>query len=175
MQSDRGHDRRSRKQDRPTARDAGDWKGWLAYFLEGVAELIRELVRAFAAILRMRENYRAKITEHLGRAAANGQRVMDRLFGHPIVTVATVRVVRAEPGRGQPDRGAARGHRALAPNHRLLAQPAVPLRAVFALVRGGRGGGGVSTEKGMSSEPQAEAARRDAAIARNLRELGYGR
>ncbi|GBD27860.1 hypothetical protein HRbin30_03217 [bacterium HR30] len=28
---------------------------------------------------------------HLGRAAANGQRVMDRLFENPIVTVATVR------------------------------------------------------------------------------------
>ncbi|HAJ34693.1 MAG TPA: cell filamentation protein Fic, partial [Chloroflexi bacterium] len=32
-----------------------------------------------------------RITEELGRAAANGQRVMDRLFDHPIVTVATVR------------------------------------------------------------------------------------
>jgi predicted transcriptional regulator of viral defense system len=39
----------------------------------------------------MREDYRAKITEHLGRAAANSQRVMDRLFDHPIVSVATVR------------------------------------------------------------------------------------
>ena len=32
-----------------------------------------------------------RITEHLGRAAANGQRVMDRLFDHPIVSVAVVR------------------------------------------------------------------------------------
>lgn len=39
----------------------------------------------------MREEFRARITDHLGRAAANGQRVMDRLFEHPIVTVATVR------------------------------------------------------------------------------------
>jgi predicted transcriptional regulator of viral defense system len=39
----------------------------------------------------MREDHRARITEDLGRAAANGQRVMDRLFDHPIVTVATVR------------------------------------------------------------------------------------
>jgi Fic family protein len=72
-------------------RDAGDWEGWLAFFLDGVAEVSQQATRTAAAILRMREDYRARITEHLGRAAANGQRVMDRLFEHPIVTVATVR------------------------------------------------------------------------------------
>ncbi|MCX8086711.1 MAG: Fic family protein [Rhodocyclaceae bacterium] len=72
-------------------RDAGDWEGWLAFFLAGVAEVSRQATATAAAILRMREDYRAKITEQLGRAAANGQRVMDRLFDHPIVTVATVR------------------------------------------------------------------------------------
>ncbi|WP_308387590.1 Fic family protein [Acidithiobacillus sp. AMEEHan] len=73
------------------ARDAGDWEGWLAFFLHGVAEVSREATQTAAAILKMREDYRARITEHLGRAAANGQRVMDRLFDHPIVSVATVR------------------------------------------------------------------------------------
>lgn len=72
-------------------RDAGDWEGWLAFFLDGVIATSREATATAAAILRMREDYRAMITEHLGRAAANGQRVMDRLFDHPIVTVATVR------------------------------------------------------------------------------------
>ncbi len=72
-------------------RDAGDWEGWLEFFLRGVVEVSREATETAAAILRMREEYRAKITEHLGRAAGNGQRVMDRLFEHPIVTVATVR------------------------------------------------------------------------------------
>ncbi len=72
-------------------RDAGEWEGWLEFFLRGVAEVSREATATAAAILRMREDSRAKITEHLGRAAANGQRVMDRLFDHPIVTVATVR------------------------------------------------------------------------------------
>jgi Fic family protein len=38
----------------------------------------------------MREDYRAKITEHLGRAAANGHRIMDKLFDHPIVNVPFV-------------------------------------------------------------------------------------
>lgn len=72
-------------------RDAGDWEGWPAFFLDGVIAVSREATETAAAILRMREEYRARITEHLGRAAANGQRVMDRLFDHPIVTVATVR------------------------------------------------------------------------------------
>lgn len=72
-------------------RDAGDWEGWLGFFLEGVVSVSREAARTAAAILRMREEFRARITERLGRAAANGQRVMDRLFDHPIVNVATVR------------------------------------------------------------------------------------
>lgn len=72
-------------------RDAGDWEGWLGFFLEGVIRVSREAAQTAAAILRMREAFRARITEELGRAAANGQRVMDRLFDHPIVNVATVR------------------------------------------------------------------------------------
>jgi Fic family protein len=71
-------------------RDAGDWEGWLAFFLRGVSTVSREATATAAAILRMREDYRARITDNLGRAAANGQRVMDRLFDHPIITVATV-------------------------------------------------------------------------------------
>ena len=72
-------------------RDVGDWEGWLDFFLQGVVEVSSEAARTAAAILKMREDYRARITEHLGRAAANGQRVMDRLFDQPIVSVATVR------------------------------------------------------------------------------------
>ncbi|MEW6167774.1 MAG: Fic family protein [Pseudomonadota bacterium] len=72
-------------------RDAGDWEGWLAFFLRGVAEVSREATQTAAAILRMREEYRARIAEQLGRAAANGHRIMERLFEHPVVTVARVR------------------------------------------------------------------------------------
>ena len=71
-------------------RDNGDWEGWLAFFLQGVVEVSRESTSTAAAILRMREEYRARITAGLGLAAANGHRVMDRLFDHPIVNVATV-------------------------------------------------------------------------------------
>jgi Fic family protein len=72
-------------------RDEGDWEGWLAFFLRGVAAVATEARQTAAAILRMREDYRARITETLGRAAANGHRILDRLFQQPIITVATVR------------------------------------------------------------------------------------
>lgn len=72
-------------------RDAGDWEGWIEFFLKGVAEVSREAMNTAAAILRLRETYRAKITDEMGRAAANGYRIMDRLFTRPIVTVAVVR------------------------------------------------------------------------------------
>ena len=69
----------------------GDWEGWLDFFLRGVTQVSREAVHTAAAILQMREGYRLRITEQLGRAAGNGYRIMDRLFEHPIIEVATVR------------------------------------------------------------------------------------
>jgi Fic family protein len=72
-------------------RESGDWEAWLAFFLRGVAEVSHEATETAAAILRMREEYRERITERLGRAAANGHRIMEKLFNHPIVTVALVR------------------------------------------------------------------------------------
>lgn len=72
-------------------RDEADWEGWLGFFLRGVAEVAEEAAKTAGAILRMREDYRANVTESLGRAAGNGHRVMERLFDHPIVSVANVR------------------------------------------------------------------------------------
>ncbi len=71
-------------------RDAGDWEGWLTFFLRGVTQVSREATDTARAILEMRENYRRVLSEQLGRAAGNGHRVMDRLFEHPIVSVGTV-------------------------------------------------------------------------------------
>lgn len=71
-------------------RDEGDWESWLAFFLKGVAEVSEEATRTASAILQMREEYRSVITRDLGRAAGNGHRVMDKLFDHPLITVATV-------------------------------------------------------------------------------------
>lgn len=72
-------------------REVGDWEGWLAFFLRGVAEVATKATHTAAAILRVREEHRNRITKALGRAAGNGHRIMENLFHHPIVTVATVR------------------------------------------------------------------------------------
>lgn len=72
-------------------RDQGDWEGWLAFFLRGIVDVSKEATDTAAAILRMREEYRARIAESLGRAAGNGYRIMEKLFHQPVVTVATVR------------------------------------------------------------------------------------
>ncbi len=72
-------------------RDAGDWEGWLGFVLEGVIEVCGEAAGTAAAILRVREDCRARIAERMGRAAANGHRILEELFDHPIIAVATVR------------------------------------------------------------------------------------
>jgi Fic family protein len=74
-----------------SVRDRGDWEGWLTFFLEGVSTVSREAAETAAAILRVREEARERIADRMGRAAANGHRILERLFDHPIVAVATVR------------------------------------------------------------------------------------
>ncbi|MPZ21142.1 MAG: Fic family protein [Luteitalea sp.] len=72
-------------------RDAGDFEGWLAFFLRGVAEVSVEAADTARRILELREQHRRAITEHLGRAAGNGHRVLERLYERPIVSVTDVR------------------------------------------------------------------------------------
>jgi Fic family protein len=71
-------------------RDAGDFEGWLSFFLQGVAEVSAQAALTARHILELRENHRRIITDTFGRAAGNGHRVLDRLFEHPIVTVKDV-------------------------------------------------------------------------------------
>lgn len=71
-------------------RDAGDWEGWLQFFLRGLAEVSAEATATARQILLMREAHRTAITEHLGRAAGNGHRVLEMLYNKPIVAVADV-------------------------------------------------------------------------------------
>ena len=72
-------------------RDAGDWEGWLAFFLRGVAEVGDEAVATARRILDLREAHRAAVTAHCGRAAGNGHRVLEALHRKPVVTVSDIR------------------------------------------------------------------------------------
>jgi Fic family protein len=71
-------------------RDAGDWEGWLAFFLRGVAEVSTEATETARRVLLLREQHRAQITDKLGRAAGNGHRVLETLFDRPITSVGKV-------------------------------------------------------------------------------------
>ncbi|MFT3800111.1 MAG: Fic family protein [Burkholderiaceae bacterium] len=71
-------------------RERGDWEGWLAFFLRGVIDVAGEAAGTARNILLLREQHRSTITEHLGRAAGNGHRVLESLFDRPIVSVANV-------------------------------------------------------------------------------------
>lgn len=72
-------------------RDSGDWEDWLRFFLRGVAEVSIEAAETARKILELREHHRKSITEHLGRAAGNGHRILERLYERPITSVAEVR------------------------------------------------------------------------------------
>jgi len=74
-------------------RDAGAWEAWLAFFLRGVADVAVEAAETARRILLMREQHRAAITDHLGRVAGNGHRVLESLFMRPIVSIADVRAL----------------------------------------------------------------------------------
>jgi Fic family protein len=71
-------------------RDKGAWEPWLVFFLRGVIEVAGEATNTARQIQLLREKNRSAITEHLGRAAGNGHRVLEKLFDRPIVSVTDV-------------------------------------------------------------------------------------
>lgn len=71
-------------------RDHGHWEQWLAFFLRGVDSVSREATETARRVLALREDHRAAVTAHLGRAAGNGHRVLESLYRRPIVSVADV-------------------------------------------------------------------------------------
>jgi len=74
-------------------RDTGDWEGWLAFFLHGVAEASAQATATARHIMDLRETHRALIVEHLRRKAGNGHRVLEYLYEQPIVSVNEIREV----------------------------------------------------------------------------------
>jgi Fic family protein len=68
-------------------RDDGDWESWLAFFLRGVAKVAGEATETARRLLLLRESNRTEITNGLGRAAANGHRVLESLFDRPIISL----------------------------------------------------------------------------------------
>ncbi len=73
--------------------DRGAWEEWLYFFLSGVVEVSQQATETARQILSLRERHRQVITDHFGRAAGNGHRVLEHLYRHPIVAVTDVRTL----------------------------------------------------------------------------------
>lgn len=71
-----------------SVRETGDWEGWLAFFLRGVVEVSEGAAKTARRIIALREKHRTAVTEHLGRAAGNGHRILESLYRHPFLSVA---------------------------------------------------------------------------------------
>lgn len=68
-------------------RDSGSWEEWIKFFLSAIAEVSQEATQTARKIVNLREEHRRIITEHFGRTAGNGLRVLERLFSQPITSV----------------------------------------------------------------------------------------
>jgi Fic family protein len=67
-------------------RHDGNWEGWLDFFLRGVAETAEEATVTAAAIVQLREQHRALVTD-LGHHA---MKALDYLYERPVVNVAAI-------------------------------------------------------------------------------------
>jgi Fic family protein len=74
-------------------RDDGDWEGWLAFFLEGVATVAHEATETARRTVKVREATRDRLSANLGRRSGSALRLLDSLFEQPVVSVATVQRV----------------------------------------------------------------------------------
>ena len=64
----------------------GDWEGWIAYFLEGVAVIADESTTLIAELVELAERDRRRVVE-APRTTVAAVRLFDRLWQNPIVTV----------------------------------------------------------------------------------------
>jgi len=69
-------------------RTAGDWEGWLAYFLEGVAVIADESVQLIRDLFEIIDSDRRRYLESES-ATVSGARLFESLAGNPIVTVSS--------------------------------------------------------------------------------------
>lgn len=68
----------------------GNVEAWIDFFLDGVIEIANEAIAIVHQITALRESDFRKIQQLGKRSAESAMRVMPRLFGQPIVNVATI-------------------------------------------------------------------------------------
>jgi len=70
-------------------REAGEWEGWLRFFLRGTAEAAEEATETAVAIVNMREKHRSLVQEK--GLSTLGLRLLDLLFQRPILDINLVK------------------------------------------------------------------------------------
>ena len=71
-------------------RDTGSWENWLAFHLDGIADVARRAVRDAQAILELREEHRETMARELAHQSGIGYVLLDNLFERPVVTIRDV-------------------------------------------------------------------------------------
>lgn len=74
-------------------RDEGAWEEWLAFFLDGIAQVAKEAAETAGLLTQLRERDRTRIGEVLGRRAGSALALHDALFQRPLITLRGVREV----------------------------------------------------------------------------------
>jgi Fic family protein len=68
-------------------RNDGNWEDWLKFFLRGVDAVSGEAIDKARKIIKLREEHRELISQNMGRNANRGFRLLDYLYGQPIINV----------------------------------------------------------------------------------------
>lgn len=74
-------------------RDEGEWEAWIAFFLDGVAQVAAEATTTAMGILQLRERDRARIGETFGRRAHQAMALLDEMFKRPIINAKAVQTM----------------------------------------------------------------------------------
>lgn len=71
-----------------SAREKGDWEGWLEFFLTGMAHAANDAASTARAIILLREKHRNLIVQEFGASAGKALVTLDWLYSHPIISIA---------------------------------------------------------------------------------------
>lgn len=70
---------------------AGDWTGWLTFFLEAIGNQARDVLRRAQVLRELRDDYRSRVT--VARSSSLLPRLVDALFETPALTINSAREI----------------------------------------------------------------------------------
>jgi Fic family protein len=76
-----------------TTREAGDWEGWIDFFLTGVIETARQASNTARQIIAMRELHRNQLIKSRQGSALNALTILESLYRQPFTSVQNAQVL----------------------------------------------------------------------------------